>query len=312
MTDFSTSPSLKTLTSRLLKLWPEHEDYVAKSFEDRLPEVVATSEQVASCVLRLAEATPEGLDGLCNDYRFLCEKIVLPEEIHFRRYNRYRLSTFSDALKECYDNAPFMARYMNGLLVSNVIWHNHACAISSYARDYLPSLRAGSDHLEIGPGHGLFLYFAAQSPTVATVSGWDVSPTSIEMTRKALSGLGIVRPTKLTLQNMFEANAEGSSDRFDSIVMSEILEHLEDPVAALKAAAAWLRPGGTIWVNVPANSPAPDHIFLVESPEHACDLVRAAGLDIAKSHGFPMTGATIEKARKRKLAISCVVVGSKQ
>jgi len=310
--DFSAYPSLNALTSHLLTLWPEHEDYVAKSFEDRPPDVVATSEQIASCVLRLAEAGPEGRDSLCNDYRFLCEKIVLPEELHFRRHNRYRLSTFGDALRECYDNAPFMARYMNGLLVSNVIWHNHACAISSYAHEYLPSLRSGSDHLEIGPGHGLFLYFAAACPKVATVSGWDVSPTSIQMTRRALSVLGINRPANLTLQNMFEASAGQSADRFDSIVMSEILEHLEDPVAALKAAATWLRPGGMIWVNVPANSPAPDHIFLVQSPEHACDLVAAAGLEVTKSEGFPMTGATLEKARKRKLAISCVVVGRKQ
>jgi 2-polyprenyl-3-methyl-5-hydroxy-6-metoxy-1,4-benzoquinol methylase len=312
VTDFSQYPSLKTLTSRVLAGWPEHGDYIEKSFDGRPQAVTETSERIASCVLRLAEVTPGGLDGLCDDYRFLCEKIVLPEELHFRRYNRYRLSKFVDALNECYENAPFMARYMNGLLVSNVVWNNHACAISSFVHEYLPSLRAGSDHLEIGPGHGLFLYFAATSPTVASVSGWDVSPTSIDMTRKALSVLGIARPANLMLQNMFEASAERSPDRYDSIVMSEILEHLEDPVAALKAASAWLRPGGTIWVNVPANSPAPDHIFLVESPEHACDLVRAAGLDVTASHGFPMTGATMEKARKRKLAISCVVVGRKQ
>jgi hypothetical protein len=73
----------------------------------------------------------------------------------------------------------------------------------------------------------------------------------------------------------------------------------------------WLKPGGTIWVNVPANSPAPDHIFLVNSPEHACDIVRSAGLEVVHSQGFPMTGATLEKARHRKLAISCVVVGRK-
>jgi len=304
-------PSLDRLTARLVALWPEHKDYVDKSFVDRAPEVTATSEDVAAAVLRLAETIPGGLDGLCGDYRFLCEKIVLPEELHFRRHGRYRLSSFEDALEECYANAPFMARYMNGLLVSNVIWHNHAAAISSYAREYLPALKPGSRHLEIGPGHGLFLTFAAMNPAVASVSGWDVSPTSIAHTREALAALGVTRPVTLTLQNLFEADPASDSARFDSIVMSEILEHLEDPVAALKSAMAWLSPGGTIWVNVPANSPAPDHIFLVESPEHACDIVRAAGLDVTSWHGFPMTGATLEKARKRKLAVSCVVVGRK-
>jgi len=299
------------LISRLLELWPHHGDYVDKSFADRSPEVTATSEQIASCVLKLAGHTAGGLDGLCNDYRFLCEKIVLPEELYFRRHDRYRLSAFADALRECYTNAPYMARYMNGLLISNVVWHNHAQAISSYMREYLPSLGDHTDYLEIGPGHGLFLYFAAACPTIATVSGWDVSPTSIEHTRTALSALGVTRPVNLTQQNMFEIEPGSYPQRFDSIVMSEILEHLEDPIAALKAAAAWLRPGGSIWVNVPANSPAPDHIFLVHDLEHACDIVRSGGFEVTASHEFPMTGATLEKARKRKLALSCVVVGRK-
>jgi 2-polyprenyl-3-methyl-5-hydroxy-6-metoxy-1,4-benzoquinol methylase len=307
--DLTDHPNLHRLTSHLVERWPDHSDYVDKSFADRTPEVTASSDRIAACILKLAPEVEGGLDGLCDDYRFLCEKIVLPEELHFRRHNRYRLSSFAEAEKECYANAPFMARYMNGLLISNVIWHNHACAISSYMREYLPSRPQGTDHLEIGPGHGLFLYFAAISPNVASISGWDVSPTSIEQTRRALHALGVDRPADLTLQNMFEAPA--SDRRYDSIVMSEILEHLEDPVAALKAASAWLRPGGTIWVNVPANSPAPDHIFLVQSPEHACELVESAGLEVVGSHAFPMTGATLEKARKRKLAISCVVVGRK-
>jgi SAM-dependent methyltransferase len=310
VTDLTAYPHLNTLVSHLLARWPDHADYVDKSFADRTPEVSESSDRIAGCILKLAAEAPGGLDALCDDYRFLCEKIVLPEELHFRRHNRYRLSSFAEAEKECYANAPYMARYMNGLLLSNVLWHNHACAISSYIHEYLPSRPHGSDHLEIGPGHGLFLYFAAVSPNVASISGWDVSPTSIEHTRTALRALGVDRPVELTLQNMFDVS--DTAGRYDSIVMSEILEHLEDPVAALKAASARLKPGGTIWVNVPANSPAPDHIFLVESPEHACEIVESAGLEVVQSHAFPMTGATLEKARKRKMAISCVVVGRKR
>ena len=312
MDRFADYPSLDRLISRVLELWPDHASYIHKSFDGRSPEVMATSEEIASCALKLAETMEGGLDQLCDDYRFLCEKIVLPEEFYFRRHDHYRLSKFEDALKECYANAPFMARYMNGLLISNVVWNNHAHAISSYMREFLPSLRPGSSLLEIGPGHGLFLYFASKSPRIETVAGWDVSPTSIAHTREALNVLGVARPVDLTLQNLFEASADKDAHRYDAIVMSEILEHLEEPVAAMKKASAWLKPGGSIWVNVPANSPAPDHIFLVNSPEHACELVREAGLAVAGSHAFPMTGTTLEKARKRKLAISCVVVGQRQ
>jgi len=309
VTDFANFPSLEKLVSRVREFWPEHDTYLEKSFADRSPDVMMVSEQVAACVFKLATRIRGGLDQLCDDYRFLCEEIILPEEFHFRRYGRYRLSSFADAMRECYANAPFMERYVNGILVSTVFWNNHAHAISSYVMEYLPSLKADSDLLEIGPGHGLFLYFAATSPSAASVSGWDVSPTSVEHTRSALEVLGVTRPVALILQNVFEAKPGEHGPRFDAITMSEVLEHLEDPVAALRQAREWLRPGGSVWVNVPANSPAPDHIFLVHSPEHACDIVREAGLEVTASRAFPMTGTTLDKARKGKLTISCIVVG---
>lgn len=38
---------------------------------------------------------------------------------------------------------------------------------------------------------------------------------------------------------------------YDSILLLEVLEHLEDPVLALKRAASWLNPGGAIHILVP-------------------------------------------------------------
>ena len=301
----SAHPTLDTLLLRLLARWPEHGDYIDRSFRDRSPDETEVSERIAMCALRLAGRIDGGLDALCDDYRFLCEKIVLPEEMHFRRHGRYRLASFAEARAECYANAPFMARYMNGLMLSNVLWRNHVGAIASYVHDYLPTV--AGDLLEIGPGHGLLLQFAASRAGIRA-SGWDISPTSIAQTRAILADLGLAN-VALAEQDLF--TADPGAQRFDAIVMSEILEHLEDPVAALRAAARWLKPRGTVWVNVPANSPAPDHIFLVESPEHAQDLVRAAGFEVVSSRAFPMTGASLERARKQALTISCVVVGTK-
>ena len=304
------NPNLRNLIDRLVERWPEHAGYIDKSFEGRAPDVLAVSEQLSRIVLALGAHMNGGVDRMIDDYRFLCEAIVLPEELHFRRHGGYRLSSFADAERECYANGPFMDRYMNGLLVSDVMWSNHAHAFGDYVNDYLPRLPEGAAHLEIGPGHGVFLYFAARDPRIARVEGWDISPTSIANTRSAMATLGVERPVELKLANMFEA-AAGVEGGFDSIVMSEILEHLEDPVAALRAASRHLAPGGYLWVNVPANSPAPDHIFLVEGPDHARALVEEAGLDVVHQAAFPMSGSTLEKALKRKLSISCVVLGKK-
>ena len=57
----------------------------AKSLEGRDAAVTAVSNQVAQLVLALGGRAARRPDGLIDDYRFLCESIVLPEELHFRR-----------------------------------------------------------------------------------------------------------------------------------------------------------------------------------------------------------------------------------
>lgn len=306
MTDLTEYPALNALIGAVTQGWPDHGSFINKSMEGRSSEVLHVSDRLSGLIQQLAPTIPGGLQQLCSDYRFLCEQIVLPEELHFRRYGKYRVSSFEEADTECYQRPEFMNRYMNGLLVSYVLWSNHSHAVAHFINAYLPMLPAGTDHLEIGPGHGVLLFLAAEAPSVASLTGWDISPTSIQNTRHALNTLGARRSAQLELQNLFVSDP-GRDVRFGSIVMSEILEHLEDPVAALRAASRWLRPDGYLWVNVPANSPAPDHIFLFESPEHASEIVQSAGLEIVDEAAFPMSGSTLEKARRRKLAISCVV-----
>jgi ubiquinone/menaquinone biosynthesis C-methylase UbiE len=309
--EYGARPALNRLLMETLARWPTHARYLVKSMSDRSETVLDISDRVADVVLRLSQDDAGGIDKAVADYRFLCEEIVLPEEIFFRREGHYRLSSFAEANAEVYENGPFMDRYMNGLLFSNVIWHNHSHAMTDYVTRYLPRLPTAADHLEIGPGHGIFMYFAALAANIGSVTGWDLSPASIAKTTHALETLGITRPVRLIEQDMFDVGDPAPDDMVDSIVMSEILEHVENPVEALRSAARSLRPGGHLWINVPANSPSPDHIFLVNSPEHANQIVRDAGLEVVASAAYPMMGASLEKAAKNLLSVSCVVTARK-
>lgn len=240
-------PLLDRLVRKVVESWPEHTRFIASSFEGRDANTLQTCEKLSWVVERLATIVPGGMDRLCSDYRFLCEEIVMPEEIHFRRHGTYRLSSFEDAERECYANAAFMDRYMNGLLLSDILWVNHARAFDHFVNNYLPNLAPSTVHLEIGTGHGIFLYFASQDPDIGEVHGWDVSETSIKNTSAALEALEVQKPVKMTLQNLFDADQAPAGGQFDSIVMSEILEHLEDPLAALQSVSKWLKPGGAIY-----------------------------------------------------------------
>jgi 2-polyprenyl-3-methyl-5-hydroxy-6-metoxy-1,4-benzoquinol methylase len=296
----SAHPSLRRLVELQLSVSSEHERFLTQRFAAANLDF---ADRIAALVVRLA---PD-LQQLALDYHWLCEEMN-KEELYFRRTGEYRLSTFEAANREVYANAEYMRRYMNGVLLSHIFWDNHARVIEYYASSFLPTNRDGYRHLEVGPGHGLLIYLAASDRRCASATGWDVSDTSIAATRTMLSRLGVTRAVELVRQNIFDAVAD--DQRFDSIVISEVCEHLEDPKAALRQLRARLAPRGRIFVNVPVNSPAPDHIYLLRTPEEAADLVRDAGLEIESVTLFPMTGLTEKQARKLRGTISCVVVGT--
>jgi 2-polyprenyl-3-methyl-5-hydroxy-6-metoxy-1,4-benzoquinol methylase len=293
-------PALHRVVELQLRVWPDHEGFLQLRFQH-------ANLDFAERLAGLVERTTSAPDVLAADYRWFCERMN-EEELHFRRTNRYRLSTFAEAEREVYSNREFMRRYMNGQLLSHLWWDNHARVIEHYVDRFLSGNCDGYRHLEIGPGHGLLLYLAATDPRCAGASGWDVSATSIAATRAMLARLGVTREVELIERDLM-ADRDGDA-RFDSIVISEVCEHLEDPRAALVKLRRHLAPGGRLFVNVPINGPAPDHIYLLRTPEDGVELVRSAGLEIVSTTLYPMTGLDERRARKLRAAISCIVVGT--
>jgi len=311
LVDRSKYPNLANLVTEALNIWPEHERYLENSLRPREEGFLSFSERLAEMIGRLAATVDGGICALGADYRFLCEEICLPEEFYFRHHGSYRLKSFEEALNTVYSNAPFMARYMNGLLVSDVLWINHCRGLQHFADVYLNSLRANAQLLEIGPGHGLLLHLASQNPKIGSLAAYDVSQKSLDMSVKALKALGAAKPVRFELKDILDDSIMEARNggQFDAIVFSEVLEHLDRPEQALRALLHLCKPDGRVWINVPANSPAPDHLYLVREPKEAEDLVRKAGFEVVDTARFPMTGTTMEWALKQKFTISCIIVG---
>ncbi len=93
--------------------------------------------------------------------------------------------------------------------------------------------------MEVGFGDGHFL-------GLAKLAGWDavgIDPDPV-LVRNAL-GRGL---------NVFSASLETlefSPSSFDVIVMNNVLEHLHNPINALRICHSLLKVGGTIWIETP-------------------------------------------------------------
>lgn len=290
---------LARLVTQVVDVWPQHEAFLASRFEGESAEQLRFAEETARQVWRLIEH--EAVEAVTS-YRWLCYEL-LREEHFFRRHGHYRYATVREVRESGIFEEPRVTHYQRGLLLTQVLWQNHARIAETYVRDFLERRGPRERLLEVGPGHGLFLAMAGTRLS-GDVAGWDISDAMLRYTGQNLASLG-VRGATLAHHDIREGPLDGT---FDLVVASELLEHVEDPGAVLRSLRGLLSEDGRIFLNVPVNSPAPDHIYLWRSPEEFFGFVTENGFTPLSTRTFPLTGTTEERAREGGFTISCVVV----
>lgn len=298
-----THPATARIAAHVIAAWPEHAAYLERSFAARSPAIHATVE-------RAAEATERLIAGreaqVAADYRWTCDQLR-EEELFFHREGRYRRSTFAAALADIYSDHDYMLRYVNGLLLTQILWFNHAATLDMLVTDVLARQTTPFDYLEVGPGHGLMVWFAAHHPHARHLEAWDVSAVSLAETHAALTTMGVTKPVTLTEMDILGPTPTLARP-YNLIVISEVLEHLEDPARALAFLRSAIAPDGTIFINVPLNSPSPDHIYLFETPDEVRTLVETAGFRVETLTPFVTQNRDLAKALKNRITVSVGVI----
>ncbi len=120
---------------------------------------------------------------------------------------------------------------------------------SSSAQPYAERARAvtarGSPTrwLDVGCGHGHFCWTAKELLPDCAFDGLDLSDSVLDAQRRGwLDGAH---------RGLFPELAPQLAGRYDAVSMSHYLEHTTDPRAEIAAAAAVLRPGGHLMIEVP-------------------------------------------------------------
>ena len=295
-------PHTTHVLETVIAVWPEHAGYLVKSFAARSPAMHDATEAAAGAARKLIAGQEA---KFAADYRWTCDQLR-DEELFFHREGRYRLSTFAEANAEVYSNHDYMGRYVNGLLLTQLLWYNHVATFEMFLNQVLPNAARPFDYLEVGPGHGLMVYFAAQSPLCRTLEAWDVSTVSLRETRAALDTLGLTKPVSLVETDILRTKRPDR--RFDLVVISEVLEHLERPDVALDFLRGCIADDGRIFINVPLNSPSPDHIYLFSTPDDVRVLVEGAGFKVDQMSLFATQGKRIESALANRISVSAGVI----
>jgi ubiquinone/menaquinone biosynthesis C-methylase UbiE len=109
----------------------------------------------------------------------------------------------------------------------------------------LPSLRPGLDLLDVGCGPGTITVDLAARVAPGRVLGLDVAPDPLVEAREAAASAGV--EATFEVGDVYALSA--ADDSFDVVHAHQVLQHLADPVAALREMARVCRPGGVIAVR---------------------------------------------------------------
>ncbi len=106
--------------------------------------------------------------------------------------------------------------------------------------------------LDIGCGRGFVTVIAARH--ARRVVAVDVAPDAVAQTRELLRAHPDARVMVADVLGGDGGRVDADlAEPFDAVVLSEVLEHLEDDCAALRTCHRLLRPGGSLVLTVPGN-----------------------------------------------------------
>jgi SAM-dependent methyltransferase len=134
--------------------------------------------------------------------------------------------------------------------------------------------------LDAGAGRGRFVAAARRA-------GYDVA--GVEPSARGLRAAREAYGLELIGEDILSARVAPSS--LDAVTLWHVLEHLEDPGAALSRIASWLRPGGVLVVGVPNLASLQASLsgarwFHLDLERHRTHFT-PAGLDaLLRAHGF--------------------------
>lgn len=242
------------------------------------------------------------IDAIAEAYLFI-NNMVMEETYYFIRNGKYRNSSFEEVNKIVYDNPEYMDKYMIGLSISDFIWINHIKMLRYFKEN--SKFFGGQRYLEIGPGFGQYLVKALSLCDFQAYDACDISKTSVDRSNKYLKYRGLSDKCTVEEKDFFQYNP---NEKYDCIVMGEVLEHVEQPALMLKKIYELLNQNGKAFVTTVINAPAIDHITLFGNVEQVLALAKDARFKVIDYLCVSEGDIPLEKAIRRKNAINIAMI----
>ena len=171
------------------------------------------------------------------------------------------------------------------------------------AAHLLPRLASGQRLLDVGCGPGTITLDLARLVAPGEVVGVDASAAVIDEAKAAAASAGSGAAVRFEVGDVFALAFE--DDAFDVVHAHQVLQHLADPVGALRELRRVLRPGGTLAVR-----DSDYGAFTWSPPSPALDRWLALYHDVTRRNGADADAGRSLLAWVRAAGFTDIVAGS--
>lgn len=239
------------------------------------------------------------INECANSYIKMC-KDMMKCQLYFSKNGRYPVDNVEEAKENVYNNEQEMTSYMIGLALSQFLWKTHN-DMYNFLKRHIKDITV-SNYLEIGPGHGLFLkFFLENNKSCKNITAVDISPISLKITQSIIEYFKFSDRVIFKNQDILDFEEK---NKFDFIVMGEVLEHVEHPEVLLKKLRGLVCDNGKIFISTCVNCPAIDHVYHFKNVKEIQDMINKCGLEIIDELILPVENLPIDEIVDKKITIN--------
>ncbi len=204
-------------------------------------------------------------------------------QARYEQDGHYEHSSYQELYEKHYSQHSEMDGYLWGIYLTNFLWAHHMKLSLDFESRFLKQIRSDSKILEIAPGHGGWGVWALDTLPEATLNGYDISPSSMEIAASVAEAAGVASRTTYEEKDALTLDPD-DDEKFDACICCFLIEHLENPQRLMEVVSGRLKDDGTAYLTGALTAAQVDHIYEFKRESELVLMAEKAGLRVLETH----------------------------
>lgn len=203
-------------------------------------------------------------------------------QARYEASGHYENNSFAEVYENHYSKKSQMDGYLWGVYLTNFLWAHHLEISLFFESRFLSCLPKKPSIVEIAPGHGGWGVWALHQISDATLQGYDISPSSIDIASSVAEAAGVKQRASYSERDALDLTSL-EADNCDAIICSFLIEHLEEPTKLFAVIKQLLRPGCVAFVTGALTAAQVDHIYEIQHESEMLIMAESQGLRVLET-----------------------------